>query len=141
MNRLPKFWVVENDNSQLFKDTVIMYLNTIYSCWNWIGWKYYWYDWCFSNSGTNCWNAIEDFQNNIKSDIQKKCDEFLKTIDLPLERLELRIMRGSMNHKLFMELISPMRIDLVCLHTTGVYSFFAFDILESSTLDVLMYKI
>lgn len=86
-------------------------------------------------------DAIEDFQNNIKSDIQKKGDEFLKTIDLPLERLELRIMRGSMNHKLFMELISPIRIDLVCLHTTGVYSFFAFDILESSTLDVLMYKI
>ncbi len=85
-------------------------------------------------------DAINDFQNGIKSDIQNKAEKFIESVGLPSDRVELRIMRGSMNHKLFMELISPMQVDLICLHTTGLFSFFAFDILESSTLDVLIYK-
>ena len=30
-NNLPEYWAVKNDNSQLFKDTVIKYLNTTYN--------------------------------------------------------------------------------------------------------------
>ena len=37
MNNLPKYWVVMNDGSQLFKDTVIVYMNTITNTTNWGG--------------------------------------------------------------------------------------------------------
>lgn len=85
-------------------------------------------------------DAIDDFQNNIRSDIDKKANIFIDSLSIQKERVELRIMKGRLGHKHFMDTVAPIGADLICLHTTGMFSFFAFDILESSSLDVLMYK-
>lgn len=66
-NRLPKYWVVQNDGSQLFKDTVIKYLNEITFDNDWGGTDtayYYGYDGNSSYRGTNSWKNISCFRNN-----------------------------------------------------------------------------
>lgn len=69
MNKLPKYWIVKNDGSQLFKDTVIKYLNNylknIYK--NWVGdcnENYYGFDGNNSFNGTNNNYNITSFKNN-----------------------------------------------------------------------------
>jgi len=68
MNNLPKYWCVKNDGSQLFKDTVIKYLNTIvkgvskyngdyFNC-------YYGFDGSLLYSGTNSSVYLSSFKNN-----------------------------------------------------------------------------
>lgn len=84
--------------------------------------------------------AIDDFQDNIRSDIDKKANIFIDSLSIQKDRVELRIMKGRVGHRHFMDTVAPINADLICLHTTGIFSFFAFDILESSSLDVLMYK-
>ena len=70
-NKLPPYWIVKNDSSQEFKDTVINYLNETYrkkwggGSW-WGSWIYYWYDWNNYSDWTNAYNYIEEFENNPK---------------------------------------------------------------------------
>jgi len=65
MNTLPKYWVVLNDGSQLFKDTVIKYLNETYDT----GWGgdltniYYGYDGNNYFMGTSSHKIISLFEN------------------------------------------------------------------------------
>ena len=60
MNKLPKYWIVRNDCSQLYKDTVIKYLNETYNKdWTGVGYNYYGY------SGSNKYNGYQsEFKNN-----------------------------------------------------------------------------
>lgn len=64
MNNLPKYWIVKNDDSQLFKNTVIKYLHLIGGSWtgdlNW----YYGFDGSSNYKGTNTYFYPDNFQNN-----------------------------------------------------------------------------
>ena len=62
-NKLPKYWIVKNDRSKLFRNTVIEYLNTIDS-WYWYGLGYFWFDWNKNYNWTNWWASISEFENN-----------------------------------------------------------------------------
>ena len=71
IKNLPKFWFVENDNSDEFGNVVIKYINENYKHnWNlskykWIMWfKYYWYDWNKIVSWINCTDYVSTFINN-----------------------------------------------------------------------------
>lgn len=85
MNKLPKYWIVKNDQSQLYKDTVIKYINYNYDLdLNWNSYDYYWYDWG-SRSGASRWDNIGNFENNpalltIEQFVEmtKETDEFKK---------------------------------------------------------------
>lgn len=66
MNKLPKYWVVKNDNSQLFKDTVIKYLNKFYKYWIGNNYTFYGYDGSDEYNGTACYNSIYYFDNTPK---------------------------------------------------------------------------
>jgi len=63
-NNLPKYWIVKNDNSQLFKDTVMKYLDTIYKWNSTVDTFYYWFDWTNYLNWTNYYSNINEFQNN-----------------------------------------------------------------------------
>lgn len=65
---LPKYWVVKNDQSQLFKDTVIKYLFSNYQM-KWLGCdknSYYGVDGSDLYFKTNTYYDITSFQNNPK---------------------------------------------------------------------------
>jgi len=65
-NNLPKYWAVQNDGSDLFKETVIKYLINVFN----VGWEgsnnthYYGYDNSIQYSGTNCKKDLKYFNNN-----------------------------------------------------------------------------
>ena len=65
MNRLPKYWVVENDLTPKYKDIVIGYLNKECDV-NYVGGstRYYGYDGNKAGNGTNCDNSLKQFKNN-----------------------------------------------------------------------------
>jgi hypothetical protein len=66
LTELPKYWVVKCDGSQLFKDTVIKYLNDTFRV-RWGGCitnSYYGYDDNCRHKGTNENYKLEHFQNN-----------------------------------------------------------------------------
>ena len=67
MKNLPKYWVVEKteENQELFIKTVIPYLlNTYGESWSGIAYKFYGFDGNRQYNGTNCFNKLEDFENN-----------------------------------------------------------------------------
>ena len=65
MANLPKYWVVENDHSQQYKDTVIKYLNDHFGAtWNGNSYKYYGYDGSKAYGGSDCHESIEYFDNS-----------------------------------------------------------------------------
>jgi len=65
-NSLPKYWVIRSDGSQLFRDTVIKYLNSIVGAKYWVGYQnyYYGFDGGVGPGGTNNWTCITNFKNN-----------------------------------------------------------------------------
>jgi hypothetical protein len=64
-NKLPKYWCVKNDGSQLFKDTVVKYMKTIYPNWEGsdVGSYYGFTDSSWLN-GTDCNANIKRLHNN-----------------------------------------------------------------------------
>ena len=65
-NRLPKYWVVKNDGSEKFKDTVLKYLKDVHNE-PWLGidtYSYYGYDGGNCFQGTNTYGSVSDFQNS-----------------------------------------------------------------------------
>jgi hypothetical protein len=68
-NRLPKYWVVENDKSQLFLDTVIKYMNVIdqpqSTPWYGTAFKYYGYDGNELDGGTRGADDLKSFTNLV----------------------------------------------------------------------------
>ena len=85
MNRLPKYWVVENDLTPKYKDIVIGYLNKECDV-NYVGGstRYYGYDGNKASNGTNCDNLLKQFKNNPTLltldefiELSKPIDEFV----------------------------------------------------------------
>jgi len=92
MKELPKQWVVWNDGSQLFKDTVVHYLNTHYSA-EFKGWvKDSWYG-VIANQK---YQADILVSNPVKLTIQ----QFIKltTKNMKTELLGLPVIRGEKHH-------------------------------------------
>jgi len=78
---LPNFWIIKNDWSQLFKDTVIKYLNEICDEWIWELQWYYWYDWNDQFKWTGFSYSISIFENSptlltLNEFIQMTTEEF-----------------------------------------------------------------
>ena len=89
-NNLPKYWAVQNDGSQLFKDTVIKYLNELENN-NITPWKgvnkdyYYGYDGRMVNKGTTCTKHISEFDLDTKLLTLEEFIKLTSTIEQPFQ--------------------------------------------------------
>lgn len=84
---------------------------------------------------------LEKYQVRIKVESQKNIDLFLNSLSLPKEaNISASAIVSSLNPKKFKEETSGISYDLVSIHATQNVSFFAFDILEQSDVDVLVIK-
>lgn len=85
MNRLPKYWIVENDFSQRYKDTVIKKINEIDNTggeeWKGDIFKYYGYDGGIKYNGCYASSGIRQFINNPTLLTLDEFIELSKTID------------------------------------------------------------
>lgn len=84
---------------------------------------------------------LEKYQARIKDESQKNIDAFLNSLSLPKEiDISASAIVSSLNPKKFKEESSDISYDLLSIHATQNVSFFAFDILEQSDVDVIVVK-
>ncbi len=84
---------------------------------------------------------VKDFGFSIKSESELAMYKFVEKLEINTNLLETILIKGSLNSKTFIDEVEILNGDLVAMHTTGAISFFAFDILEKSKLDVLIYRV
>jgi len=81
------------------------------------------------------------YQARITDESQKNIDAFLDSLSLPKETgISASAIVSSLNPKKFKEEASHISYDLLSIHATQNVSFFAFDILEQSDVDVIVLK-
>jgi len=121
-NNLPKYWIIKNDGSQLFQDTVIKYLNAMHKWDSTVDTFYYWFDWNKNFNWTNYYSNINEFQNNP---IVLTINQFIKmTTKENFTRWEIVEMREVNNHKwsrkIFLAEIKGSEYPFVCIDTDEV---------------------
>lgn len=81
------------------------------------------------------------YQARIKDESQNNIEAFLKSLSLPKETdISASAIVSSLNPKKFKDESSDISYDLLSIHATQNVSFFAFDILEQSDVDVIVLK-
>lgn len=80
------------------------------------------------------------FQKNIKASSVNEANDFFDTLNISNE-LELITQEGSLDAEEFAKKADELKCDLIAVHTTGYFSFFAFDLVEHSHKNILVKKI
>lgn len=84
---------------------------------------------------------VFEYQASIEKESQENIDKFLNSLDLPKSvNISTSILNSSLNSKSFKEEVNEISFDMLTLHATKNVSFFAFDILEESDVDVFIVK-
>ncbi len=84
---------------------------------------------------------IMNFHEESRHAAETQLNLFMKTLKIPLKQLVPIVRKELLSSERFEENHKDLNADLVAIHTTGNISFFAFDLLEKSKNDVLIYKI
>lgn len=80
------------------------------------------------------------YQMEIQKIHEVSTQAFTSSLDLGNEKGQILIRKGPLNPQLFLEVSNSLKIDLVSIHTSGDFSFFALELLEESHYDVLIFK-
>lgn len=80
------------------------------------------------------------FQKNIKASSINEANDFFDTLNIANE-IELITQEGSLDAEEFAKKADELKCDLIAVHTTGHFSFFAFDLVEHSHKNILVKKI
>lgn len=85
-------------------------------------------------------NEINLFQKNIQNVSLQEAHAFFDSLNIKNE-LELVTKEGSLDAQAFAKEASELKCDLIAVHTTGNFSFFAFDLVEHSHKNILIKKV
>lgn len=83
---------------------------------------------------------IVDLQMQIKEKEDETADVWVRSLNLPFEKVQMITRKGHLNPPLFLEIAKSYQADMISLYTSGTFSFFAFDLLEEADRDVLIFK-
>jgi len=81
------------------------------------------------------------FQENMKHAALEEAYNFYDHLDVDKEKVKVEVMKEGLNPEAFSVHADDKNCDMIAIHTTGNFSFFAFDILEHSRKDILITKI
>lgn len=81
------------------------------------------------------------FQENIKNITQNEVNDFYNTLDVDKNKVIISLISEGLNPDAFSTYASSKGCDMIAIHTTGIFSFFAFDLLEHAHQDVLITKV
>ncbi|MCK9454205.1 MAG: universal stress protein [Sulfurimonas sp.] len=85
--------------------------------------------------------SIQEYQDSLREESEQSVDLFLKSLALPKEiKITASALQSSLNPKEFKNEVADINYDLLAIHATQNVSFFAFDILEQSAVDVFVLK-
>lgn len=82
---------------------------------------------------------IADYHAMIKGDEDEKSEAFIASLQLREDQIQVMMRKEPLSPDFFLDLSTLYRIDLIALHTSGFFSFFAFDLLEEADRDVLVF--
>jgi nucleotide-binding universal stress UspA family protein len=86
-------------------------------------------------------NDVEKYNEKVKVKSQKNIESFLKSLALPSDvSIDTASIHSSLNPKLIKDELKHITYDLLVIHAKQSVSFFAFDVLEQSEVDVLVVK-
>ncbi|AFL69465.1 universal stress protein [Sulfurospirillum barnesii] len=86
-------------------------------------------------------HEIMNFHEESRQAAETQLNLFIKSLEIPLKRVVPIVRKELLSSERFEENHKDLKADLVAIHTTGNISFFAFDLLEKSKNDVLIYKV
>jgi len=78
---------------------------------------------------------------NMKKIALNNIYEFYDNLELDKNYIKISIVKDSLDPESFNHRAIEYKSNLIAIHTTGSFSFFAFDLLEQSNTDVLITKI
>lgn len=81
------------------------------------------------------------FQENMKSAAIKEAYDFYGKLDVDKDKVQVSVIKDGLDPEAFVKYGDEKYCDLIAIHTTGNFSFFAFDLLEHSHIDILITKI
>ncbi len=81
------------------------------------------------------------FQENMKDLALTEAYSFYDKLDVNKEKVKISVIKEGLNPEAFSVHADEKGCDMIAIHTTGNFSFFAFDLLEHSHKDVLITKI
>jgi len=81
------------------------------------------------------------FQENMKRAALEEAYSFYDHLKVDKEKVKVEVMKEGLNPEAFSVHADDKNCDMIAIHTTGNFSFFAFDILEHSRKDILITKI
>jgi len=84
---------------------------------------------------------IINFHDQSRKAAETELNIFIQTLDVSAKQIIPIVRKDLLNSERFEENHKDLKADLVAIHTTGNISFFAFDLLEKSQSDVLIYKV
>ncbi len=82
---------------------------------------------------------ILEYQMQIRQNEELAAERFAASLRLSPEKVQMLTRKGPLNPPLFLETSKSYGTDLISIHTSGSYSFFAFDLLEEADRDVLIF--
>jgi nucleotide-binding universal stress UspA family protein len=80
------------------------------------------------------------FQDNMKTVAVKEAYDFYDKLTVDKNKVDVSIIKDGLDPEAFVKHADENKRDLIAIHTTGNFSFFAFDLLEHSDLDILITK-
>lgn len=81
------------------------------------------------------------FQENMIHMELEEADNFYQSLDKDKEKVQMNVIKDGLNPDAFVAKSDVLKCDLIALHTTGHFSFFAFDLLEHANKDILITRI
>lgn len=83
---------------------------------------------------------IMNYQMQIRKNHEISTQAFSSTLALNEEKAQMITQKGPLSPQLFLEVSNSLEINMVSIHTSGDFSFFALELLEESHHDVLIFK-
>ena len=86
-------------------------------------------------------DEIFNFFHELRQKAHKEALTFYESLHIDEQKVKIVVKEGHLNTEFFLNEMRSMQCDLLSMHTSGKVSFFAFDLLNDSTVDVLIDKL
>lgn len=83
---------------------------------------------------------ISEYQKEIKKDLIKEAEDFFNSLEITNKK-KLIIKESILDVKKLLKDSKDLKTDLLAIHTTGFFSFFAFYLVEYSKTNILIKKV
>lgn len=81
------------------------------------------------------------YQDSMRDFTNDEAFKFYNSLDIDRKKVTISIIKEGLNPDAFSVYADGRGCDLIAMHTTGLFSFFAFDLLEHSHKDILISKL